>query len=137
MTIKIWWNKKMIQNFFELKICWLVFCIRFRCLIRCEGDESGFLFLATIKQLKTQMGQISALLNPKKKMRSPSNTNAISKGYTTHYMVITTHNGKVVYNEAPNGNVETPNKEKNVVFQSDKLAEELNNELVNKKDQPQ
>lgn len=51
-------------------------------------------------------------------------------------MVVTTRRSKVVYDEVPRRNVETPNKEKDVVFQSGGLAEELNNDVLKDDDEP-
>lgn len=90
-----------------------------------------------IKQLQTEIGQISAHLNPRVKRGLPSDTIANHKGDTTHCMVVTTHSCKVIYDESPKGNVETLSKEKIVVFQSDELAEELNNKALNDDNEPQ
>lgn len=51
-------------------------------------------------------------------------------------MAINTRSNKVFCDEAHKDNVETSNKEKNVVFRSDELAEELNNEVMNEDDEP-
>ncbi|WMV45615.1 hypothetical protein MTR67_039000 [Solanum verrucosum] len=88
----------------------------------------------SIKQLEDQMGQFSAHLNARQKGCLRSNTIANLKKYNAQCMSILTRIGKVVGNDEPNDDNASSSKGKTIVFESDVLAEELNNEASNEVD---
>ncbi|WMV46048.1 hypothetical protein MTR67_039433 [Solanum verrucosum] len=100
-----------------------------------EADLSSLNQMVTshsvsIKEPKAQMCQISA----RQKESLPSSTTANLKNDNAQCMVIFTQSGKVVRSDVPNDNKASSIKGKAIVFESDALAEELDNEDSNKVD---
>lgn len=81
------------------------------------------------KNLEIQMGHISAHLNPWQKRGLPSDTIANPKGDNAQCMDFTTLSGKIICDKAFKGIGSNSRKEKTIVFQSDKLVEEFNNDV--------
>ncbi|XP_055814559.1 uncharacterized protein LOC129884255 [Solanum dulcamara] len=84
------------------------------------------------KKLEAQMGQISAHLNPRPKGGLPSDTVANIKNDNAQCIAILTRSRKVVRNETPNDEAASSSKGKAIVFESDELDKELNNEISDK-----
>ncbi|KAH0685643.1 hypothetical protein KY290_017166 [Solanum tuberosum] len=68
-------------------------------------------------------------------MGSPSDTMANPKNDNAQCMAIVTRSGKVVEGDVPNDNNASSRKGKTIVFESDVLAEELNNKASNEVDE--
>ncbi|WMV41755.1 hypothetical protein MTR67_035140 [Solanum verrucosum] len=88
----------------------------------------------SIKQLEAQMGQICAHLNLRPKRGLPSDTMTNPKSDNAQCIAILTRSGKVVGSDVSNDDNASSSKGEVFDFESDKIAEELNNKASNEVD---